>query len=53
GMAKWVHQKCGHLGEKATYRWAEIREMHIPLHLIKTVILQCPICQHAHQRSVP
>ncbi|KAJ1140205.1 hypothetical protein NDU88_006563, partial [Pleurodeles waltl] len=20
GMTKWAHQRCGHLGEKATYR---------------------------------
>ncbi|KAJ1106430.1 hypothetical protein NDU88_003831, partial [Pleurodeles waltl] len=53
GMAKWAHQKCGHLGEKATHRWAEIRGMHLPLDLIKTAIIECPICQHAQHRPVP
>lgn len=22
-LALWVHQKCGHLGEKSTYMWAQ------------------------------
>ncbi|CAH2322107.1 Hypothetical predicted protein [Pelobates cultripes] len=53
GLATWAHQKCGHLGEKATHRWAQQRGILVPLDLIKTVILQCPVCQHEQNRHVP
>ncbi|XP_043944813.1 LOW QUALITY PROTEIN: uncharacterized protein LOC122816080 [Protopterus annectens] len=53
GMAKWAHQKCGHLGEKATYRWTQMRGIALSLDLIKTVILECLICEHTQQRSIP
>ncbi|KAM9510307.1 uncharacterized protein ACIB01_019791 isoform 1-T2 [Guaruba guarouba] len=53
GLAKWAHQKCGHLGEKATYRWAQDRRIVINSDIIKTVIAQCPVCQHTQQRTIP
>uniref|UniRef100_A0A672TEK2 Integrase zinc-binding domain-containing protein n=1 Tax=Strigops habroptila TaxID=2489341 RepID=A0A672TEK2_STRHB len=53
GLAKWAHQKCGRLGKKATYRWAQDRRIVINLDIVKTVIAQCPICQHTQQRTVP
>uniref|UniRef100_A0A672UD49 Integrase zinc-binding domain-containing protein n=2 Tax=Strigops habroptila TaxID=2489341 RepID=A0A672UD49_STRHB len=53
GLAKWAHQKCSHLGEKATYRWAQDRRIVINSDIIKMVIAQCPICQHTQQRTVP
>ncbi|XP_066433951.1 uncharacterized protein [Eleutherodactylus coqui] len=34
GLAQWAHQKCGHLGEKATYQWAVSRGVPIRLDLI-------------------
>lgn len=53
GLVKWTHQKCGHLGEKATYRWAQDRGVPIHLDLIKTIIAHCPVCQHTQQRPIP
>uniref|UniRef100_A0A672TI29 Integrase zinc-binding domain-containing protein n=1 Tax=Strigops habroptila TaxID=2489341 RepID=A0A672TI29_STRHB len=52
GLAKWAHQKCGYLGEKATYRWAQDCGIVIIFDIIKTVIAQCPICQHTQQRTI-
>ncbi|XP_065516519.1 protein ARK2N-like isoform X1 [Lathamus discolor] len=52
-FTKWAHQKCGHLGEKATYRRAQDCRIVINLDIIKRVIAQCPICQHTLQRTVP
>uniref|UniRef100_A0A663MLM7 Integrase zinc-binding domain-containing protein n=1 Tax=Athene cunicularia TaxID=194338 RepID=A0A663MLM7_ATHCN len=52
GLAKWAHQKCGHLGEKATYKWAQERGIVTSLDMIKT-IAQCPVCQHTHKCPVP
>uniref|UniRef100_A0A672ULR0 Integrase catalytic domain-containing protein n=1 Tax=Strigops habroptila TaxID=2489341 RepID=A0A672ULR0_STRHB len=45
GLVKWAHHKCGHLGEKATYRWAQDHGIVINLGIIKTVTAQCPIWQ--------
>uniref|UniRef100_A0A8B9FQX1 Uncharacterized protein n=1 Tax=Amazona collaria TaxID=241587 RepID=A0A8B9FQX1_9PSIT len=53
GLAKWAHQKCGHLREKATYRWAEESGIAMSLDMIKTITAQRPICQHAHKCLVP
>uniref|UniRef100_A0A8C0EH62 Integrase zinc-binding domain-containing protein n=1 Tax=Bubo bubo TaxID=30461 RepID=A0A8C0EH62_BUBBB len=53
GLAKWAHQKCGHLGEKATYRWAQDRGIVMSLDMIKTIIVQCPVCQQTHKHPVP
>ena len=53
GLALWAHEKCGHLGEKATYRWAQDQSISLTMDLIKSVILQCPICQHVKHRSLP
>uniref|UniRef100_A0A663MSN3 Integrase zinc-binding domain-containing protein n=1 Tax=Athene cunicularia TaxID=194338 RepID=A0A663MSN3_ATHCN len=51
-MAKWAHQKCGHLGEKATYKWAQECGIVMSLDMIKIIIAQCPLCQHTHKRLV-
>uniref|UniRef100_A0A8B9IUF7 Integrase zinc-binding domain-containing protein n=1 Tax=Amazona collaria TaxID=241587 RepID=A0A8B9IUF7_9PSIT len=48
-----AHQKCGHLGEKATNRWAQDCGIVINLNIIKTVIAQCPVCQHTHTGKLP
>lgn len=48
-LAKWVHQKCSHLGEKATYRWAQDHGTAISLSMVKTIIAGCPVCQHTHK----
>ncbi|CAH2250888.1 Hypothetical predicted protein [Pelobates cultripes] len=38
GLANWAHQKCVHLGEIATHRWEQQRDILVPLDLIKIVI---------------
>lgn len=53
GTALWAHQKSGHLGEKATYRWAQERGIPLTMDMVKSVILQCPLCQHSQKREVP
>uniref|UniRef100_A0A663MWX4 Integrase catalytic domain-containing protein n=1 Tax=Athene cunicularia TaxID=194338 RepID=A0A663MWX4_ATHCN len=53
GLAKWAHHKCGHLGEKATYKWAQERGIAMSLDMIRTIIAQCPVCQHTHKCLVP
>ncbi|XP_063807535.1 uncharacterized protein LOC134999989 isoform X2 [Pseudophryne corroboree] len=53
GTALWAHQKSGHLGEKATYRWAQERGIPLTLDIVKSVILRCPLCQHSQKREVP
>ncbi|XP_073421989.1 uncharacterized protein [Dendrobates tinctorius] len=53
GTAVWAHQKRGHLGEKATYRWAQERGVPLTLDIIKQTIQHCPICQHSQKREVP
>ncbi|XP_078496420.1 uncharacterized protein LOC144752358 [Lissotriton helveticus] len=47
GLARWAHQKCGNFGVQITSRWAADRGIHLPHDMVKTVILQCPICQHS------
>ena len=49
----WAHQKYGHLGEKATHRWAQDQGISLTMDLIKSVILQYPICQHIKHRRLP
>lgn len=53
GLANLAHQKCGHLGEKATYRWAEESDIAMSLDMVKTITAQCPVCQHTHKCLVP
>ncbi|XP_068096407.1 uncharacterized protein [Hyperolius riggenbachi] len=53
GTAVWIHQKSGHLGEKATYRWAQERGIPLTLDVIKQTIQKCPICQYVQKREVP
>lgn len=38
GTAVWAHQKSRHLGEKATYRWAQERGIPLTGDMIKQVI---------------
>lgn len=52
GLAKWAHQKYRHLGEKATYRWAQEHGIIMSLDMIKTIIAQCPVCQYTHKHLV-
>ena len=53
GFTFWAYQKCGHLGEKATYRWAQDWGISLTMNLIKSVTLQCPFWQHIKHRSLP
>lgn len=53
GLALWAHEKCGHLGEQATYRWAEDRGIPITQDAIKETISKRPIWQVWHKWEVP
>lgn len=52
-LAIWAHQKCGHLEEKATYRWAIDRETALILCTIEDIISQCPVCHHLKPQPLP
>ncbi|XP_053567042.1 uncharacterized protein LOC128656897 [Bombina bombina] len=53
GVAQWAHQKSGHLGERATHRWALQRGIRLSMEVIKTEIANCPVCQHVRKRQIP
>lgn len=53
GLAKWVHERSGHLGAHAMHRWAGDRGMSIPISDCKDVSNECPTCQLDKQRPLP
>ena len=48
-LANWAHKQSGHLGQKATYEWAQQRGLPISMDMIRTVIGNCTVCGEVRQ----
>lgn len=43
-LAKWAHEKAGHVGYDATVAWAKQRGVHIPSDVANTIVHMCEVC---------
>uniref|UniRef100_A0A8C4RHL1 RNase H type-1 domain-containing protein n=1 Tax=Erpetoichthys calabaricus TaxID=27687 RepID=A0A8C4RHL1_ERPCA len=50
-MAKWAHERGGHLGAAATVKWAAERGVALTIDKAREVGLNCETCQH--QQKLP
>ncbi|XP_043935349.1 uncharacterized protein LOC122808454 [Protopterus annectens] len=51
-MARWAHDRSGHLGRDATMEWARRHGMQLSKDVLIDVIKQCEICQRNKRKQL-